>query len=96
MSRMGAAAERVACSVDRTRWPVIDASAAIRAVSAARTSPTKITSGAARSVERSALGKVIPARVLIWICLMPSSRYSTGSSTETKLLSRVLTDESSA
>ena len=35
-------------------------------------------------------------RVLIWICLTPSSRYSTGSSTDTMLLSRVLTDEISA
>ena len=75
---------------------MIDASAAMRAVSASRTSPTRMTSGSARSVERNALGNVMPARVLIWICFTPSRRYSTGSSTDTMLLSRVLTDEISA
>jgi len=38
----------------------------------------------------------MPARVLIWICLTPSSRYSTGSSTDTMLFSRVFTEEISA
>ncbi len=38
----------------------------------------------------------MPARELIWICLTPSRRYSTGSSTDTMLLSRVFTDEMSA
>jgi hypothetical protein len=42
--------------------------------------PMKITSGSARRMERSAPGNVTPARVLIWICLRPSRRYSTGSS----------------
>ena len=84
--RIGAAAARVACSVDSTRWPVIDASAAMRAVSVSRTSPMNTMSGSARSIDGSVVGNVSPTRGLIWICLMPSSRNSTGSSTETMLL----------
>ena len=37
---------------------------------------------------------VSPTRGLAWICLMPSSRYSTGSSTEMMLFERVLISDS--
>ncbi len=45
------------CSVERTRWPVSADSTAIRAVSASRISPTMITSGSARSIERRPVGE---------------------------------------
>ena len=54
------------------------------------------TSGSERSTDGSAVGNVSPARGLICICLMPSSRNSTGFSTETMLLVRVLTSDSTA
>ena len=68
------------CSVVSTRWPVSAASIAMRAVSASRISPTMITSGSARRIERSPAAKVRPARRLTPIWLIPSRRYSTGSS----------------
>ena len=43
-----------------TMWPVSAASIAIRAVSASRISPTMITSGSARRIERSPVAKVEP------------------------------------
>ena len=61
-------------------WPVSAASIAIRAVSASRISPTMITSGSARRIERSPVAKVSPALRLTFIWLMPAIRYSTGSS----------------
>src|SRR2546422_10089770 len=70
-------------SVDRTRWPVRAASIAIRAVSRSRISPTRMTSGSARTIERRAEENVSPARVWICIWFTPDSRYSTGSSTVT-------------
>ncbi len=68
------------CSVESTRWPVSAASTAMCAVSRSRISPTMITSGSARSIERSPTSKVTPALGAICICLMPAMRFSTGSS----------------
>ena len=45
------------CSVERTRWPVSDASIAICAVSLSRISPSMMTSGSARMNARSAFGE---------------------------------------
>ena len=53
---------------------------AMWAVSRSRISPTMITSGSARSIERSPTSKVTPALGAICICLMPAMRCSTGSS----------------
>ena len=55
-------------------------STAIRAVSPSRISPTMITSGSARSIERSPRAKVSPALRLTCSWLTPGSWYSTGSS----------------
>src|SRR5207342_1851889 len=46
------------CSVENTKWPVSAACTAISAVSASRISPTMITSGSWRTIERSPLAKV--------------------------------------
>ena len=48
------------CSVERTRWPVSAASTAIVAVSESRISPTMITSGSARIIERRPVANVRP------------------------------------
>ena len=53
---------------------------AMRAVSASRISPTMITSGSARSIERRPLAKVSPDLAFTCSWLMPGSWYSTGSS----------------
>ena len=58
--RLTAAEASLVCSVLNTRWPVMAASAAILAVSRSRISPTMITSGSARTSERSAWAKVRP------------------------------------
>ena len=43
------------CSVESTRWPVCAACIAIFAVSASRISPSRMTSGSCRRIDRSAL-----------------------------------------
>ena len=68
------------CSVESTRWPVSADSIAILAVSPSRISPTMITSGSARRIERRPPAKVRPAFGFTWIWLTPGSWYSTGSS----------------
>ena len=78
--RCRAAAESVACSDDRTRWPVSADCTAIRAVSTSRISPTRMTSGSWRRMDRSPLAKVMPACSFVWIWLMEGKTYSTGSS----------------
>ena len=54
---------------------------AISAVSRSRISPTMMTSGSWRTIERSALANVRSICGLTWIWLMPGIWYSTGSST---------------
>ena len=95
-SRVSAAGASFVCSVESTRWPVSAASIEMRAVSPSRISPTMTTSGSERRIERSAVAKVRPARALIWICLIPPSRYSTGSSTVITLISGRLIAASAA
>ena len=80
MSRATAVGASLVCSVERTRCPVSAASIAICAVSWSRISPTMITSGSARIIERRPASKVTPALGLTCICLIPDSSYSTGSS----------------
>ena len=86
-SRVIAAGASFVCSVESTKWPVSAASIEMRAVSPSRISPTMITSGSERTIERSAVAKVSPARGLICTWLTPPSRYSTGSSTVMMLIS---------
>ena len=79
--RVSAPAALLVCSVEKTRWPVSAAWMAICAVSRSRISPIRMMSGSWRSTERSARAKVrsIAGSTCSWV--MPSSRYSTGSST---------------
>ena len=71
------------CSVDSTKWPVSAASTAMCAVSPSRISPTMMMSGSARMIAFRPPANVIFALALMAICLTPSIRYSTGSSTVT-------------
>ena len=68
------------CSVEKIRWPVRAERMAMSAVSASRISPTKITSGSWRRIDRRPVAKVRPRLGLTGIWLMPESSYSTGSS----------------
>ena len=85
--RVTALGASLVCSVLSTRWPVSADSTAICAVSRSRISPTMITSGSARIIERSPVANVSPARRLTGIWVMPSSWYSTGSSIVTMFFS---------
>ena len=78
--RCSADTESVACSDDSTRWPVRADCTAMRAVSTSRISPTRITSGSCRKMERSPVANVSPACSFVWIWLMLGKTYSTGSS----------------
>ena len=84
-SRAIVVAAELVCTVDSTRCPVSAACTAICAVSPSRISPTMITSGSCRRIERSKVAKVSPICGLTWIWLMPRSWYSIGSSTVTTL-----------
>ena len=75
------------CSVLSTMWPVMAAWQAISTVSWSRISPTRITSGSWRRIDRSALAKVRPALGFTCTWLMPASWNSMGSSTVTMLTS---------
>src|SRR5262245_6668764 len=80
----------------RTWGPVSAASAASTPVSWSRTSPTRITSGSWRRIERSAPANVRPRLGATWTWLIPPIWYSTGSSTETTLISGLRTALSAA
>ena len=80
ISRPSALGASRVCSVESTRWPVSAASTAMCAVSRSRISPTMITSGSARSIERSPTSKGHARLGAICICLTPAIRCSTGSS----------------
>ena len=56
------AAALLVCKVLNTKWPVSAARIARSAVSRSRISPTMITSGSCRNIDRNAAAKVIPAR----------------------------------
>ena len=61
------------CSVVSTRWPVIAAWMAMRAVSSSRISPTRSTSGSERRIVRSPRANVRPLLKLTSIWLMPAA-----------------------
>ena len=94
VSRPSALAASRVCSVDSTRWPVSAAWIAISAVSRSRISPTMITSGSARNIERRPIAKVTPVLTDTCICLMPAICDSTGSSIVRMLFSPSLTTDS--
>ena len=75
----------------RTRCPVRAAFTAVLAVSSSLISPTRIMSGSKRMIDRSPVGKSMPAARFTWIWFMPSNRYSMGSSTA-MMLPRLLTN----
>jgi hypothetical protein len=79
-SRVMLSGAELVCSVDITRWPVSEASTAMRAVSSSRISPIMITSGSARRKVRMAAAKVQPMRGFICTWRSPSCTISTGSS----------------
>ena len=68
--RCRAADESVACSDDSTKCPVRADCTAMRAVSTSRISPTRMTSGSWRRIDRRPLAKVMPACSLVWIWLI--------------------------
>ncbi len=78
------------CSVERTRCPVSADSTAIWAVSWSRISPTMITSGSARTIERRPAAKVRPTLGETCTWVRPTISYSTGSSTVMMFFSGVL------
>ena len=69
---------------------------AISAVSRSRISPTMITSGSCRTIERRPLANVSPIFGRTWIWFTPLSWYSTGSSTVMIFLSGPLILSSAA
>ena len=87
VSRVTAPTASLVCSVESTRWPVCAACTAISAVSRSRISPTRMTSGSWRRIERSAAANVMPCRSFTSVWLMPASRYSIGFSTVTMFTS---------
>ena len=94
-TRAFSVASRV-CRVENTRWPVSAASRAVSMVSKSRISPTRMTSGSWRRIDRSALANVSPAFGLTCTWLMPANWYSMGSSTVTMLTSGLWCQASSA
>ncbi len=87
ISRGMAPGASLVCNVDSTRCPVRAASTASCAVVASRISPISTTSGSDRSIAGRTAANVSPALGFTWIWLMPSIRYSTGSSTVMTLIS---------
>ena len=96
VSRAGAIGASLVCRVESTRCPVSADWIAICAVSLSRISPTISTSGSERIIERSPAANDSPVFGLTWICLTPSSSYSTGSSIAISVRSGVLTSVSAA
>ena len=85
--RVTAATALLVCSVLSTMCPVMAAWHAISTVSWSRISPTRMTSGSWRRIERRALANVSPAFGFTCTWLMPANWYSMGSSTVTMLTS---------
>ena len=79
-SRATAPAALLVCSVVSSRWPVSAACTAMSAVSRSRISPTMMTSGSWRRIERRTRAKSSSISGLTWIWVMPSIWYSIGSS----------------
>ncbi len=95
-SRVTALAESLVWSVEKTRWPVSAAWIAISAVSPSRISPTMMTSGSWRRIERRPFAKVRSILGFTWIWPTPWSWYSIGSSMVMMLRSVELMVESAA
>ena len=90
-SRRGnAPTAELVCSVEYTWWPVIAARNAISAVSWSRISPTRITSGSWRIIERMPLAKSSFAASLTEVWRISVIGYSTGSSSVMMLMPSVL------
>lgn len=68
------------CRVEYTWWPVMAARKAISAVSASRISPTRMTSGSCRIIERTPLAKSSLAASATEVWRIMAIGYSTGSS----------------
>src|SRR3954452_961777 len=86
----------IACTDENTRWPVSADCTAMRAVSASRTSPTRITSGSWRRIDLRPVANVMPAWSWIWIWLIRGKMYSTGSSIVITFMSRRLISDNVA
>ena len=84
------------CKVEKTKWPVSEASTPAWAVSLSRISPINIMSGSARRKARNALAKVKPIRGLTCTCCSPAWVISTGSSAVQIFLSGVFICPSTA
>ena len=59
MMRSSVSAQLLACNVAMHKWPVPASASAASMVSRSRISPTRITSGAARTALRSARAKLL-------------------------------------
>src|SRR5439155_1383061 len=76
-------AASIVWSVERTRWPVSEASRAMEIVSTSRISPTRMTLGAWRRAARRARAKVWvsePTSRWLMVARLWGCRYSIGSS----------------
>ena len=91
-SRAMVEAAELVWTVDSTRCPVSAACTAICAVSRSRISPTMMTSGSWRRMERSRVAKFSPICGFTCIWFTPASWYSMGSSTVTILRVVALSD----
>ena len=83
ISRLIVSAASIVCIVDMTRWPDSAALSAVSAVSASRSSPTRITSGSWRRTRRTAERNDSVSRPTSrWLTMQPWSRcrISIGSS----------------
>jgi len=87
INRVTALAASFVWRVLKTRCPVMAAWMAISAVSTSRTSPTRITSGSWPENGTETAGEGQPDLGFTWICAIPPSWYSTGSSIVTMFLS---------
>ena len=82
--------DELVCSVEYTWWPVIAARKAISAVSWSRISPTRITSGSWRIIERMPLAKSSFTTSFTDVWRIIAMGYSTGSSRVMMLMPSVL------
>ncbi len=75
---------------DSTKWPVRADCTAMRAVSTSRISPTRITSGSWRRIDRRPVAKVMPGLLVDLDLVDRRELYSTGSSIVITLRSGLL------
>jgi len=94
LSRVMAPGASLVCNVENRRCPVRAPLMAISAVSLSRISPTSMMLGSCRRNARSPAAKLSPISGRAWTWLMPSMRYSIGSSMVMMFLSGRLSMES--